>query len=312
MKNERHEEFTFDPGSQEMLPMEFMRDCPACGIETPTDREDCAACGIVFSKWREPRPLSMRGMGDARSHQSSDKGSGLLLKGLFSVLALAAIGFAVWFFVLRPQYATVGPPIGQGDKTVILMHDFGTPAKSMVPRAEALSARLPAITWVMPAGPHGARGGSAWVVGPDEAQLRATAKESAMAVRGLLAELTEKGVDPSTVYLGGYAQGALVALDVALASDAPDIAGLILLNGGIPNWPDANTLKNQALKAGTRVFIAHGRNDTIVPITQAARMRAQLFEAGIAVKFHTAVGGHGIAASALDALAEWLGGDAAQ
>lgn len=310
MIEKHYEEITLDPGSVEMPPVDFMRDCPACGVQNASSREDCAACGIVFAKWREPRPASLRGMGDARMKQSIDWGS--LARRLAPLLVLAGVGFAVWFFVLRTPYVTVGPAVGAGDKTVILLHDFGAPAEAMVPRARTLSARLPNITWVVPAGPHGARTGHAWVVGPEEARLRETARESRDAVRALLAELTSKGVDPGTIYLGGYAQGAQVALDLALASDAPAIGGLILLNAGIPNWPDARTPQANTLPKGAAVFIAHGQNDPIVPIAQAARVRAQLFEAGVPVEFHTASGGHGIADSALDALAEWLGADAAQ
>ncbi|MGK0358499.1 MAG: phospholipase/carboxylesterase [Bradymonadia bacterium] len=306
MTENHYEEITLDPGSPELPTVDLQRDCPACSAPNSSDRGDCEACGIVFAKMREPRPASMRGMGDARTRQSTNWGA--FMGRIMPLLVLAGIGFAVWFFVLRAGYVTVGPAIGEGEMTVVLLHDFGTPADAMVPRAKALSARLPQITWVMPAGPHGARTGSAWVVGPQEAELRATAAQSAQAIRGLLAELTEAGVDPGAVYLGGYAQGAQVALDLALAPDAPELAGLILINGGIPNWPDARTLKNNALVEGTRVFLAHGQNDPIVPIAQAARMRAQLLEARIPLEFYTVAGGHGIAPGALDALADGLDG----
>ena len=305
MTEKHYEEFDLDLGSQETPPLEFTRDCPACGVPNTSERVDCQGCGIVFSKMREPRPLTTRGMGDARTRQSIDWGG--LARKIAPVVLLGAAAFAVWFFVLRATYATVGAPIGEGRVTVVLMHGFGAPADALVPRAEALSARLPDVTWVLPAGPHGARTGNAWVVGPKEAEARASALQSEQAIRALLAELAEAGVDPSTIYLGGYAQGAQMALDFALASDAPDLAGLILLSGGIPSWADARTLKTHTLKGGARVFIAHGNHDTIVPIAQAARMRAQLFEANVPVTFHTAPGGHAVEPATLDALVAWLG-----
>lgn len=301
---ERFEEIELSDGPADAAPVEFMRDCPACGHANPMNHVTCEACGVVVSKARPERKLQTRNMGDARVVPPREPSR---LGGVIaSVLVLGAIAFAVWFFVFRASYQVVGPPIGQGERTVILLHSFGAPGDALVSRANQLSAKLPQISWVLPPGPHSARTGRAWVVGPGDSQARASVKESRAAIADLIREVQGKGVDSSQIYLGGYSQGAQLALDFALAPDTPAVQGLILISGGPPTWPGAHTLTESELAEGTVVFLAHGEKDATVGIEQAARLRARMFEAGIAVEFHTAPGGHAVDDGTVDALVDWL------
>lgn len=297
-------EIELSTGAPDAAPPEFTKPCPACGHLNPMRREICEACEVVMHKARLESRAHLRNMGDARtSHAPERRGVARLLIGAVVLLALAA---GAWFFLMRPSYAVVGPPVGKGGRTVILLHGFGAPGDALVARAQTLSETLPDTTWVMPAGPHGARTGRAWVTGPGDAQARESAEESRQAIAALLRDIAAKGVDPATIYLGGYSQGAQLAFDFALTPDQPRFGGLILLSSGLPTWPGARTLGDSTLPEGVEVFLAHGEKDPIVGIEQAARMRAQMFESGVKVSFHTAPGGHAVDDETLAALAAWL------
>lgn len=301
---ERFEEIELSEGPADAKPVEFMRDCPACGHPNPMTAVTCEACDVVISKARPERKLQTRNMGDARvvPAKAPSRIGGIIV----ALLVVGALGFAGWYFLLRATHQVIGPPIGQGDRTVILLHSFGAPGDALVPRAKQLAAKLPQVSWVLPAGPHSARTGRAWVVGPGDAQARASAKESRAAIDDLIADVQGKGVDPAQLYLGGYSQGAQLALDHVLTPGSRSVRGLILISGGLPTWPGARTLADGEVPDGVKVFLAHGEKDATVPIEQAARMRAQLFEAGVPVEFHTAPGGHAVDDGTVDALVDWL------
>lgn len=295
------------PPTDEPAPV-FMRDCPACGEPNPADNEACDACGIVFAKVRgdrlpSSRTLATRNMGNART--TPVKPPPRVHPAVWLVL-LAALGAVGWFVFLRPQTVVVGPPLGQGRATVILLHAFGSPPDALVPRARELGARLPEVTWLIPPGPHAARGGRAWVVGADPSSQRASAAESHAVIQDVIDDAISAGVAPEALSLGGYAQGAQIALTYMLSEGRTTPGGLILLSGGRPTWGEARTLADAQVPEGTRVFIAHGENDAVISITQAARQRAQLVEGGAAVVFHASPAGHTVDPTSLDTLVQWL------
>lgn len=300
------EEIELSEGPADATPIQFDRECPVCGVTNDPTVVTCRACGVVIARAQRTSRAVQRNMGDARVAPPPDTSKRNLVIGGVVALVIAAV--AVWFFVLRKSYLVVGPPIGKGERTVVLLHGFGAPGDALAPRAKALSERLPDITWVLPEAPHGARTGRAWVTGPGETTARESAAESRAAVSDLLEELTGSGVALDQIYLGGYSQGAQLALDYALRADLPRPGGLILLSGGLPPWPEARTLTDGELPTEAAVFLAHGAKDTLVGIEQAARLRARMVEAGMQVEFHTAPGGHDVDDGTIDALVKWLGG----
>jgi phospholipase/carboxylesterase len=111
------------------------------------------------------------------------------------------------------------------------------------------------------------------------------------------------GTTPDKLVLGGFSQGAMLALDVALHRETPPSA-LLLMSCTLlaeSEWgPRFGTL------AGVPVVLSHGRNDMLLPFPIAELLRDRLREAGAIVDWHPFVGGHEIPAVVLDAATKLL------
>lgn len=180
----------------------------------------------------------------------------------------------------------VRPGEEQG-RNVVILHGFGADAADLFPLADFLD---PAGKWnfYFPDAPNEVPIGPGWTgrgwfpisvreleTGVDYTQVRPPGlKESNAAVSELIFLLESK-----KLVLGGFSQGAMVAMDVAL--DQPeDIAGLLLWSGVMldePGWRK----KISGLK-GKRYIQSHGTGDSVLQFAQGQRLH-ELLKSGGAV-----------------------------
>jgi phospholipase/carboxylesterase len=197
-----------------------------------------------------------------------------------------------------------------GPPTLVLLHGYGSSAEEWMPFTTT-------IEWpgrfVFPQGlERTARpGGRAWwplEFGsaedglPDLSQLRPRGlTPAAAAVAGLLSGLSwwRRG----DVVLGGFSQGAMVASDVAFGSTAR-LSALVLLSGTPVD--EAAWRRGHAARRGLPVFIAHGRDDSVLPFSGSERMQRDLAAAGLRVTWVPFDGGHEVPAEVVIALNEFL------
>jgi phospholipase/carboxylesterase len=115
----------------------------------------------------------------------------------------------------------------------------------------------------------------------------------------MLDELTARfDIAPERLVLGGFSQGAMVSLDVALHRATPP-AGLILMSGTLiaePEWQP-----RMAKLAKVPVMMSHGRRDVLLPYYVAEALRDQLIAAGAVVDWQSFSGGHEIPRAAIGA-----------
>jgi phospholipase/carboxylesterase len=108
-------------------------------------------------------------------------------------------------------------------------------------------------------------------------------------IREVMAGLKEEA---TPLVLGGFSQGAMLAMDVSLRGDVGVPQLLLEFSGTIiceAQWRRAlGRLKD------TFVFQSHGKIDPILPYTSAVALNRMLTEAGISVDFHSFVGPHTI------------------
>lgn len=211
----------------------------------------------------------------------------------------------------------VGPP--DAKVTVVLLHGFGAPADDLVPLGQFM--QVPTARFVFPAAPlelGGLYGDSRawWLLDlmKLEQDLRSGAirdrrnevpeglpEVRAQMNRFLDALKTTFGITDSQLVLGGFSQGAMLSLDVALHRDTPP-AALALMSGTLlaeAEW--APRMKNLA---GVPIVQSHGAADPLLPFSIAEILRDMLAAAGATVEFVPFRGGHEIPPPVLAAVAK--------
>ena len=117
-----------------------------------------------------------------------------------------------------------------------------------------------------------------------------------------LDEITQKYPTPEgKLVVGGFSQGALMALDSGLRT-TQKLAGILVMSGGLyeKDLPDLRA------HAGLPVFIAHGTADDVVPVNYARRARRLLEDAGLDVTYGEYPMGHQVAAEEAEAVRTFL------
>ena len=201
----------------------------------------------------------------------------------------------------------------------MLLHGYGSSAERWMPFTQTI--RWPATgRFVFPVGPERVRlagaptDARAWFALdlashippgrsiPDLSGSRLVGLKSAAA---LVEEVLRyrKVVPRGPLVLGGFSQGAMVASEVAFRTKVP-LSALIVLSGTLvdePSW-ESHFRERQNL----RVFIAHGRADTVLPFDVAVRFQQKLQASGIPVTWVPFDGGHEIPAVVVVALNDFL------
>jgi phospholipase/carboxylesterase len=198
--------------------------------------------------------------------------------------------------------------VGDGTHTVVLLHGFGAPGDDLVALAQFIRAP---VRFVFPAAPlelGGLYGDSrAWWLldlARLEQELRSgTPRDRRGEVPDGLADARAKvsrfldqliaryAIDPKHLVLGGFSQGAMLSLDVALHRDTPP-AGLILMSGTLLAESVWKPLMPKL--AGVPVFQSHGKHDQLLPFPVAEVLRDELKAAGANLSWIDFPGGHEI------------------
>ncbi len=216
----------------------------------------------------------------------------------------------------------VGP--ADARTTVVLLHGFGAPGDDLVSLADYLQRGAGVkARFVFPAAPielGGLYGDSrAWWrldLMKLEAELRSGAvrdrrdevPEGLAEVRTQLSsaldELCSKlSIGADQLVLGGFSQGAMLALDVALHRAAPP-AGLLLMSGTL--LAESEWVPRMATLSGVPVMQSHGKHDNLLPFSVAEVLRDRLIEAGAVVDWQPFGGGHEIPPPVLAAAGKLL------
>jgi phospholipase/carboxylesterase len=221
---------------------------------------------------------------------------------------------------------TDGDGSGEGP-VVVLLHGFGAPGDDLVSLWRVLAVP-PGTRFVFPAAPIALGGGygdgRAWwwidIEGRMRSQSAGIIRDTSEVPEGLAA--ARAGVDelleevektlrppPGKLALGGFSQGAMLSLDVALHSERT-LASLVLLSGthiAARDWE-----ARYERRRGLPVFMSHGENDPLLPFVIAKDLAELLRAQGLAVEWMPFRGAHGIPPSVIERagafLARVLGG----
>ena len=161
------------------------------------------------------------------------------------------------------------PAEGPPEQLILLLHGWGSDAMAMAPLAQALRSAFPQAAVLAPDAPTAyERGGPMrqWysIAGltPDVWQERVTTVLPPLQA-WVRAQQRRLGVGPAATALGGFSQGAILSLAMALQDDG--IAGRVLAFGG------RLVVEPLAAPKHTTVHLFHGEDDTVLPAEGSRR-----------------------------------------
>jgi phospholipase/carboxylesterase len=111
-------------------------------------------------------------------------------------------------------------------------------------------------------------------------------------------------IGPDRTVLGGFSMGTVMSYALGLGGDRPAPSGILALSGFIPTvegWQPS--LED---RAGTRVLIAHGRQDMVIPVAFARRAHELLQAAGFPVDYRESGAGHHVDPGDVARVTAWL------
>jgi phospholipase/carboxylesterase len=197
--------------------------------------------------------------------------------------------------------------------SIIWLHGLGADGQDFVPIADELDLPV-AVRYVFPHAPmrpvtiNGGYVMRAWydITGQnmDAQEDAAGIRDSQLLVEELIAQEVASGMMPSQIFLAGFSQGGAIALHTAMRQTTP-LGGVLALSTYLPL---ANSAAREA-HAGTRstpIFMAHGRNDPVIPYALGTGSKDLLRELGYTVEWHEYAMEHSVCEEELRDIETWL------
>jgi phospholipase/carboxylesterase len=205
----------------------------------------------------------------------------------------------------------------KGGTLVVLLHGWRAHGDDLVSLARRLAQ--PRTRFLVPAGPllepgggrawwrldGNARPAHAWkdeVLPDHHPNPQVTAARQA--VQSLLRD-AEQRYAPDSIAIAGFSQGAMLALDVAIAAE-PAVARVAALSGVV--LADSLPALHRGQASPPAVFVSHGRQDPVLPFAGGASIETVLGPHGYRVTFAPFDGRHEIPAAVVAQLGRFLFG----
>jgi phospholipase/carboxylesterase len=198
---------------------------------------------------------------------------------------------------------------------IIWMHGLGADGNDFVPLVQELDyTGLPGIRFVFPHAntiPVTVNGGyvmRAWydITGAeltrreDEGGLRASQRD----IEALIAREVARGIPASRIILAGFSQGCAMTLQTGLRHPEK-LAGLLCLSGYLPLAGTVAAERSEA-SLSVPIFMAHGRQDGVVPIIRAEQSRDALKALGYNIEWHEYSMQHSLCIEEVRDINAWL------
>jgi phospholipase/carboxylesterase len=201
----------------------------------------------------------------------------------------------------------------QPQHSIIWLHGLGADGSDFVPMVDELDLPV-AIRYIFPHAPmrpvtiNGGFVMRAWydIAGQDIGAKQDTAGicASQTAVEALIGQEVARGIAPHHIFLAGFSQGGAIVLHTALRQTVA-LGGVLALSTYLP-LADRAPQEIQASSRATPVFMAHGRNDPVVPYRLGSDSRDALRELGFDVEWHEYGMQHSVCEAELRDIESWL------
>ena len=206
--------------------------------------------------------------------------------------------------------------------SIIWLHGLGADGSDFVPIAEEMSLPV-AVRYIFPHAPkqpvtlNGGYVMRAWydISEKDlECSHHETGNSTSQDATGIRASQTEiekligqeqlKGIPTENIFLAGFSQGGVIALQTGLRYK--DRLGGILALSTYLALADTVSAEASIASKNTPIFMAHGRNDPIVPLALGKASREILLQQGYQLDWHEYAMQHSVCQQEVGDIEAWL------
>ena len=197
--------------------------------------------------------------------------------------------------------------------SIIWLHGLGADGGDFVPVAEEMSLPV-AVRYIFPHAPKQPvtiNGGFVMRAWYDIAAAEIHAQQDAAGIRAsqaeiekLIAQEKQRGIAANNIFLAGFSQGGAIVLQTGLRH-AEKLGGILALSTYLPL---EETLVDEASEAakGVPIFMAHGRNDPIVPYSLGKSSADKLTGLGYHLNWHEYAMPHSVCIAEVGDIGAWL------
>ena len=199
--------------------------------------------------------------------------------------------------------------------TVIVLHGLGADGTDFLSMADELKlGAVGPVRYIFPRAPvrpvtlNGGHPMRAWydILGTDlvRREDEAGLRESFTGVHALIDREVARGMPANRIVLAGFSQGCAITLGAGLRHHER-LAGMVGLSGYLP-LAASTALERHDANALTPMFLAHGRNDGMVPLPRGVAARDLLQGLGQPIEWHDYPMEHSVCMEEVQALQKWL------
>lgn len=200
----------------------------------------------------------------------------------------------------------------QSSATIIWMHGLGADGHDFEPVVQMLN--LPHIKFILPHAPYRPvtlNNGYEMRAWYDIFGLQSDSQQDEVGINSMQATINAmieaeiaRGIPSQRILLAGFSQGGAMALHTATRFNQP-LAGVLALSTYLPL---KNQLKEKQHTANKPlpIWMAHGRQDSVITLATAQSSRQTLEAAGYAVEWHEYDMPHSVCEAEIDDIRQFL------
>ncbi len=193
--------------------------------------------------------------------------------------------------------------------SIIWLHGLGADGEDFVSIAQEINLPV-AVRYLFPHAPkrpitiNGGMMMRAWydIIAFNGPTDSAGIQTSQTAVENLIAQEKQRGIVAENIYLAGFSQGGAIALYTGL-HHAEKLGGIIALSSLLPH---AEKLPEEMNAYKPPIFMAHGRNDPIIPYSTGSHSATLLKESGYQLEWREYAMPHSVCAEEVSDIERWL------
>lgn len=203
----------------------------------------------------------------------------------------------------------------EASATVIWLHGLGADGHDFEPIVPELTLpRDAGVRFIFPHAPvrpvtlNAGMAMRAWYdilgLGPDREEDAAGIRASEEQVRKLIERENQRGIPSARIVLAGFSQGGAIVLHTGLRYPER-LAGIMALSTYLP-LDGTLSAERHAGNQDTPIFMAHGTQDPVLPVSMGTRSRDLLQQHGHPVEWHDYPMEHQVCMEEIRAIGDWL------